>query len=73
MIDETMLYRMVRYFGILTYEHYNLQRQFNERFNLPFSETFTVEKIMKNICKDFGLKYEVFLEHSDLEKWNNEL
>ena len=70
MIDETMLYRMVRYFGILTYEHYNLQRSFNERFNLPHAEPFTVEQIMKNICSDFGLKYEVFLEHSDLEKWN---
>lgn len=67
-MDETIIYRMIRYFTILTWEHYQTQVYLADRFNKPLPKAFTIEEIAENICKDFGLSYKVFKEHSDLEK-----
>jgi len=70
MIDEKTVFRMLRYFAILTYEHYQTKTYIAERFNLPLPHQFTLEECLRNICKDFGLSYDIVKEHSDLEDHN---
>lgn len=68
MIDEKTVFRILRYLSILTYEHYQTQKFLADKFNLGIIKTFTIQECLQNICKDFGLNYEVVAEHCELEK-----
>ncbi len=68
MIDEKAFFRIIRYLSILTFEHYQMQAFIAEKFNLPPPKQFSIQECMENICKDFGLNYDVVVEHCELEK-----
>lgn len=68
MVNDKDFYRIVRYFTILTHEHYQTQLLLADKFNLPKPAPMSIEKIMENICLDFGLPYKAVLEHSKLER-----
>ncbi len=67
LVNDKDFYRIIRYFTVLTFEHNETQRKWNEKFNLPIPKKMTLEDIMKHICEDFGLPYEAVLEYSKLE------
>lgn len=69
MVSDIDLYRMIRYFTILTHEHYELLNRVNKLEHKPLLMPVSLEEIMQNVCKDFGLPYEAVLEHSKLEPW----
>ena len=61
---------MIRYFTILTWEHYTLVNKFNTKFGEPILKEVSMKEMMENICKDFGLPFKTVLEHSKLEEWD---
>ena len=72
MVSDIEFYRLIRYITILTSEYLELRQEFNEKFNLAPVKVMPIENIMENICKDFGLDFATVLEHSKLERWENE-
>jgi len=67
LVNDKDFYRIIRYFTVLTFEHYEIQRMWSEKFNLPLPKKMTLEDIMQHICEDFGLPYDAVLEYSKLE------
>lgn len=68
MVNDKDFYRIVRYFSVLTFEHYQTQLLLADKFNFTPPKPMTLEDIMKNVCKDFGLPFEAVLENSDLNQ-----
>lgn len=69
MVNDKDFYRIVRYFTVLTHEHYEVLKLLSDKFNMTPPPAMTMEDIMKNICKDFGLPYDAVLENSKLNEW----
>lgn len=68
MIDEVMVFRMIRYFAVLTFEYYDTQKLLSDKFNMPKPPDYTIDEIFRNICGDFGLDPDNVLAHSEMEK-----
>lgn len=68
MIDEVMVFRMIRYFAVLTFEYYDTQRLLADKFNMEQPPNYSIDDIFRNICKDFGLDPDNVLAHSEMEK-----
>ena len=69
MVNDRDLYRIIRYFAILTYEHYQTQLFMAEKFNEPIPKELSQTEVLENVCRDFGLPFKAVMEYGQLNNW----